>query len=586
MTEQRYPERENDRESWRARPVVLAAIGLIAAVIVQQVLDVSGPIASGRLALAVFVGTGAMAFGFSIERLRWRWALVFAGVAAAVAGLILWWNGPTDSWPFLWGWPDASLFLAIAIAAPLFQTARDEGGWRFPYAAVHRHAWTNVLLWFACWAFVGVAFLLALLLAALFELIGIDLLRQVLDKDWADAALLGAAFGGALGLFRERDRIVGLLQRVVMAVLGVLAPVVGAALVVFLLALPFTGLDALWAATRSTTPILLACVIAALILSNAVIGDGPADEADNPALRWGAMALALVILPLAVIAAIATGLRIGQYGLTPDRLWGVTFVAIACAYGVAYWAALARARPRWGMVARPANLWLAFALGGIALFLATPILSFNAISTRDQVARLESGRTAPESFDWAALAFDFGDPGKRALKRLTHSRQPTVARLAAKAAAADNRWTLAQDQSAVAGARKLDRRLRVLPRPAPVPAALREKLADWALCGTDDKRPCTLLWQPGDREAVAIGGTCRGATAASKGRVAPLAPDCRVMHLRFDGKDWKTEDPEEDWSDARYRAVAAALARGEVQIRSVERRQVFIGGVPVGEVFE
>ena len=42
--------------------------------------------------------------------------------------------------------------LAVAIAAPLFQTARDEGRAHFPYKAVHGHAWTNVVIWFAAWA--------------------------------------------------------------------------------------------------------------------------------------------------------------------------------------------------------------------------------------------------------------------------------------------------------------------------------------------------------------------------------------------------------------------------------------------------
>ncbi len=262
----------------------------------------------------------------------------------------------------------------------------------------------------------------------------------MLDRHWFAAGLAGAAFGGALGLFRERDRIVRLLQRVVTAVLAVLAPVLGAGLLLFLLALPFTGLGALWQATRETTPILLSCAIGALILANAVIGNGEDEEAANPVLRWGAMALGLAILPLAVIAAIATGLRIGQYGFTPDRLWALVFVVLATAYGVAYLVSLVRGRWGWAARIRPANLHMAFIVAGMALILATPIPSFNAISTRDQVARLESGAVAPERFDWAALAFDFGDPGKTALKRLAASKNVAIADRARRAAAADNRY--------------------------------------------------------------------------------------------------------------------------------------------------
>ena len=47
-----------------------------------------------------------------------------------------------------------------------------------------------------------------------------------------------------------------------------------------------------------------------------------------------------------------------------------------------------------------------------------PLVDFGAISTRDQLARLERGRVGPDQFDWAALAFDFGPSGRAALTRL------------------------------------------------------------------------------------------------------------------------------------------------------------------------
>src|SRR3546814_10574425 len=104
-------------------------------------------------------------------------------------------------------------------------------------------------------------------------------------------------------------------------------------------------------------------------------------------------------------------------------------------------------------------------MAGVALFLATPILSFNALSAHDQVARLEAGRVTPDKFDWAALAFDFGESGKRAMQRLTQSKNAEVARLAKKAAATKDRCSLAERQQAIERASNLQQRLRVLPRP-------------------------------------------------------------------------------------------------------------------------
>ena len=370
--------------------------------------------------------------------------------------------------------------LAVAIAAPLFQAARDEGAPRTPYAAVHDYAWQNVVLWFACWLFVLIVWIMAWLLASLFQLIKIELLHELLMKNWFVRALIGLAFGAALGLLREHDTVVRLLQRVVATVLAVLAPVLAIGLGLFLLALPFTGLQALWDATSATTPLLLSCAVGALILANAVIGNRLEEERRNLLLRYGAMLLAVVILPLAVLAAIATGLRVGQYGYTPERLWAIVFVGIAILYGAAYLGSLVLGRLAWTTRVRPANLALAFLLCSLGLLLATPLVNFNRISTDDQVGRLESGRIAAGKFDWAALAFDFGKPGRDAVERLRRSRNAAIRGKAEEAAKAESRWDLA-------GAAKTPQRsgpksgvldnARVLPEGASAPKGLIDLLA-------------------------------------------------------------------------------------------------------------
>ena len=166
--------------------------------------------------------------GASAWRLRPAILAVVGAVAAIacaiVAGSVAWWSGGS-AFSDLFEWQSASLILAIVVAAPLFQTARDAGRARFGYAEVHGHAWTDVVLWFAGWAFAGTVFAMAWLLASLFELIGIDALSNLLETGWFAVGLVGAA----LGLFRERDTVVRALQRVVTAVLGVLAPVLGPA---------------------------------------------------------------------------------------------------------------------------------------------------------------------------------------------------------------------------------------------------------------------------------------------------------------------------------------------------------------------
>lgn len=563
-----------DSGHWPLRPFLLAGLCALAGLAIQQLVDVKTfPAPVERVAAALAIGAAATGFALVVERVRLLWAVGVALALGVVAGAIYFWHGAPGESDF-WPWRGMSLLLGLGVTVPLFQTARDAGGWRFAYPTLHRHAWTDAVIGAAANVFVGIVFMMSWLLALLFKLIKIDALEKLLEKHWFAAMLAGAAFGGAIGLLRERDRVVVLLQRVVTSVLGVLAPVLGTGLLLFLLSLPFTGLTPLWDATRATTPILLSCVVGALLLANAVIGNGVEDEARNPVLRYGAMALGLAMLPLAAIAAVATGLRIGQYGFTPERLWGVTFVIIASAYGLAYLVSLARARTGWAPLVRSANTQLAFGVAGIAMFLATPLLSFNAISTADQVARLTSGKVKPEKFDWAALAFDFGAPGRAALKRLANSRNPAIASEAKSAGQAKLRWEVKQRQSNNDSAVQLAKHIRIQPRSVPLPDGL---LQSFGIAGSADET-AVLWYMPGSASAVLVSGGCDQCT-----------PIVRVARRDAAGT-WTSETgfaPLAVGRTAEERALLKdVLAKRGFELRTVERRQVFIDGKPVGEPFE
>src|SRR3546814_635578 len=224
-------------------------------------------------------------------------------------------------------------------------------------------------------------------------------LFDLLNDEWFGWMLAGAAFGGAVGLLRERDRLVATLQRLVMIVLAVLAPVLAAALVIFLLSLLGTGLQKLWAAGFSTAGLMLGVAAFAVLLANAVIGNGADDRSANRVLHAAAAVLAVAVLPLAIIAAVSMGLRIGQYGWTPGRMWGAIAVGVALAYGLAGLWAVATKRRTFDDRLRPLQQRLAIGLMLLAAFLALPVLDFGAISTRDQLARLESGAVKTEKFD-------------------------------------------------------------------------------------------------------------------------------------------------------------------------------------------
>ncbi|HEY4545399.1 MAG TPA: DUF4153 domain-containing protein [Pedomonas sp.] len=556
---------------WPLRAWALPVLGCLVGLAVHLLtrLDAS-PASDGsaavRWALATFLFVVGIVYGFVVERGRLSSSLVFSVAAGAIIACATYWNGPFDTVAYDEPWRIVCAALAVTLAAPLFQAWCDRrAGEALSYYNVHNRAWMNVILWCAAWVFVGIVWLMAFLLAALFELIGIDLLSDLLDKTWAAYVLTGAAFGAAAGVLRDREPVLHLIQRVVTTILSVLAPVLAIGLILFLSSLPFTGLAPLWEATKSTTPILLSCVIGAFSLINAVIGAGPAHEGRHTALRASTIALSVAILPLGVISAVSTLARINQHGLTPDRLWAIVFIGIACVYGIAYLVAVIRRRMEPAALLRSANLKLAFALCGLVLVLSTPLINFSALSAGNQLKRLTSGGVSPDEFDWQALRFDFGPAGIRALETLAREgATPVIRDSAAHALRQETRWrTFEPSRPAIK-----EEDLTVLPKGSELPADFKKQLTSHDACGLN--APCVVLHEAGSREAIVV-----------------------TLHTvnmwRQDGGIWRnvtydTRDPEA--LAASTQQQAAALKAGQVEIRPVARRQVYVGGQPVGPPFE
>jgi hypothetical protein len=564
-----------DSAVWPLRAWGLALLGGLSGLLIHWIVRPDRympelPHADLRVGAAAFVAMAALLFGFLIERGRTGWSVACAFLGGALVGLTLYWNGPFGDAED--GWRVACAALAVAIATPLFQAWR--GAHVFPaalnrslsYPQAYRHAWTDVVLGLAACAFVGVVWAMALLLGELFKLIGVDFLAHLLGRAWMMLALTGTALGAGIGLLRERDHILALMQRVVTTILSVLAPLLAVGLVGFLVAIPFTGLAPLWGATRSTSPILLGCIIGALCLANAVIGEEPPQESRSPLLRASVGALGICTLPLALIAALSTGIRIHQYGLTPDRLWAVVFTAIACSYGLAYSVTLAHRRLGAAPHLRTANLRLAMALAALALVLASPLLNFGAMSARNQVALLESGRVPLDRFDWAALRFDFGPAGMAEVKRLAHQgRTREIRTAAANALAEKERYRLVPEALPSRKPPYGRKDLLVLPRGSELPAKLFARLTDYSACY--NSIPCVVQYQPGSSEAVIISAT-----------------DVNVYRLENGYWDLANRHPRPDKGE--IDRIVAGLRSGKVEVRTVNRRQVYVDGVAVGGDFE
>src|SRR3546814_6482649 len=90
-----HNERMEDEDRWPVRPILLAIVGALACLAVQQIGD-GGSLSAAQRALMAAVATGALAFGFTAERVRLGWSMIFAAVVAVVTELVFWWSGAPD----------------------------------------------------------------------------------------------------------------------------------------------------------------------------------------------------------------------------------------------------------------------------------------------------------------------------------------------------------------------------------------------------------------------------------------------------------------------------------------------------------
>jgi hypothetical protein len=418
---------------WPLRPWLLAGLLAIAGLLIHFFTNEKDDV-PWRAAVAAFVFFGSLAAAFTVERQRWKEPVAFALVIGLVmAGLAF---RAVNYGDYLadeqYGF--ASGVVATALALPLFQAGFVRTRLRTPYAAIYHHIWTDAISAAGALAFTGLSWLALAILSELFRLLKIDLLHDLMNDAWFGWAYSGVAFGGALGVLRNQLKVLATLQTIVLLVLSLIAVPLAVGLVVFLLATSISGPHVLWEATRNATPILLTCAAGAFVLTSVIVRQDDPAMTGSRLMRIAAFALAAVILPLAVFAAVSLGLRLNQYGLAPERLWGLVAVIVACAWGVGYWGALIRGRKaNWAQRLREANFYLAVGSCGLALLLALPILNFGAISADNQMHRLVSGNVTPDKFDFAALRWEFGDAGRRALRKLTTNPNKRIGELASAA---------------------------------------------------------------------------------------------------------------------------------------------------------
>jgi Domain of unknown function (DUF4153) len=374
-------------------------------------------VAIGFVCVVIFVCAGTM----RVVSLA-VWATI---TGVAIAGITAFTATHLPGANALSGWQSILLIPLTFIATELVCSADVTGKPIAPYATYTEQAWkhgTQLLLAALFW----ICFQTILALGGgLLSAIGFDWLQAMLMNIVVSLTISGVAFAFALHLSDVRPQMLESARGLLQTILSWLLPVIFVIGLVFAIALLFKGLKPLWDTKAATTTLLWGCV-GFVVLTNAAYQNGASARVVPMAIKWAAQISGPLLLIFAVLAAWSLSLRIGQYGLSSDRVFAALGCVLALAYGLAY--TVAAVLPgRWMRGVEGANIGLAALLCCSFIAVLTPIAAPLRLSVADQVARLNSGKATIDTLDWAMLHYDGGTFGHEALTKLTASPNAAIA---------------------------------------------------------------------------------------------------------------------------------------------------------------
>lgn len=429
-------------------------------------------------------------------------AIWMAGAAVLLAGLA--WHDIWRQWDSAAG-SHASVSFALLffsaiglfVAHSLVCAADAERKYIARYTAYFDAAWKLGVQLALTFAFVAVFWGVLWLGAVLFSLIELSFIETLIEKSWFAIPATTLATAAAIHITDVRVRLVTDIRGIVLSLLSWLLPLMTLIAVGFIASLLFTGLEPLWA-TRKAAAILLTAVASVVVLINAAYQNGEPPHHVPFVLRYSEFAAALVLVPLAVLAAYALGLRIDQYGLTVERIITAACVVLALGYAIGYATAAVTSlrQGAWMQRLEAVNISLAFAVLAILVFLFSPIGDPARLSVDSQMARLASGTVAAGDFDYDYLKTNGGRYGKDALHALVAAEFGAKTGLIRKLAQAalDGYGNLASRQAGV----DIGRNVTVYPATRELPRSLLAQ--DWSrivgapACLTTPERKCDAFF--------------------------------------------------------------------------------------------
>ncbi|WP_292036575.1 MULTISPECIES: DUF4153 domain-containing protein [unclassified Brevundimonas] len=399
----------------------------------------------GALVLAVAFTPVMLLAG--VGRLSVKALAIWGAVAAVVLAMLGWHDAAQQVRDYFYppylrfpvfAFAATALFIAHHLIVPAVAARR----WIADFDDYFDTAWKAGVQLVLSLGFTGAFWLLLFLGSALFQVIGLEFLSDLIGQEWFSIPVTCLVFATAVQLTDVRAGLIRGVRTVALMLLSWLLLVITVLVAGFLIALPFTGLDGLWK-TGSATALVLSAAAALIILINTAYQDGREDNLPPVVLRVAVRVAAVLLTPLILIAVWGLSLRIGQHGLTPDRIIASACALVGVVYAAGYgWAALSPfwRKTAWMKPLERTNVAAAVLTVGVILALFSPLLDPARLSVGDQIARLKRGAVTAAEFDYGFLKWDAGRTGQRALAELARSSNADIAARAKRAQASASRY--------------------------------------------------------------------------------------------------------------------------------------------------
>ncbi|CAM4194590.1 DUF4153 domain-containing protein [Pseudoalteromonas byunsanensis] len=276
--------------------------------------------------------------------------------------------------------------------------------------------------------------------AELFDKINITIFKDIFYEPWFIYPILSLAHAIGVLRIRRSNKIVSTANQLIQTLSFALLPLLLLLSSVFLVAIAFVGLTALWNSGGSNLVFVLTALI--LVTMNLAFQDSK----QTPKMHRIAYFLILAgiaILPVYLaISGYGLWLRVEQYGLSISRLWAIFMWVFLTLYLSCYSISIIANTRNWLDSLATINTRLGLLLIAALLISQSPILNFKQLSAQNQLARIHAGITPVEDIDVYYFAHELGVAGRDVLKEIDAHFAEQYPQLGARIEAALNSVTM------------------------------------------------------------------------------------------------------------------------------------------------